>query len=125
MQQDELSRWMREMVLKYIDITFKYEYSEYRKRFLISFSKKKKDSSFWKDLVKFNEDMDRQYSILERPLLCENEKIFKLSENAKIINYDNIQTENIQCIDTWTTKENSKVGRSICHEYKSREKSLI
>ena len=54
MQQDELSMWMREMVLKYIDITFKYEYSEYRKRFLISFSKKKKDSSFWKDLVKFN-----------------------------------------------------------------------
>ena len=95
MQQDELSMWMREMILKYIDITFKYEYSEYRKRFLISFSKKKKDSSFWKDLVKFNEDMDKQYSILERPLLCENEKIFKLSENAKIINYENIQTKNI------------------------------
>lgn len=79
-----LTKWFDEMLKKYTDVSFKYEYNERRHVYLISYTingDECQESSFFNDIMAFEDKIDLLFEN-DAPLFCENESLFELSDNA-------------------------------------------
>lgn len=82
------------LIKEYKNFSIKYEYSQQRRRLLVSY--------FPKEYIFNNEDLLQKINKIEDelkfkfnnyPLFCYDEDLFKLSNNAINLNYDNIQAD--------------------------------
>lgn len=83
-----LRNWFEKMVNRYEWLSIKFEYSEKRGIYLVSYSpiqKIEEDESFIKDSMDFEDKINILYGN-DSPLFCDEEKYFKLSSNAEVIN---------------------------------------
>lgn len=85
------------LIKEYKKFSIKYEYNQQRKRLLVSY--------FPKDYIFNNEDLLQKINKIEDklkfkfnnyPLFCYDENLFKLSNDAKELNYNNIQSSAFQ-----------------------------
>lgn len=81
-----LTEWFNTMLAKYTWLKVKYEYNEAKECYLVSFyiSSGIENLDFDKDVLEFEEAMDNKYGD-SSPLFCDNEELFKLSSDAKIL----------------------------------------
>ena len=85
--ESELKEWFAYIQNKYTWLTIKYEYSSWRECYLVSFSPTDKISSngeFCQDIMDFEDRMHAKYDDFA-PLFCDDESLFKLSDNAQIL----------------------------------------
>lgn len=85
--ETKLRGWFKEMVNRYKWLNIKFEYSETRGVYLVSYSpveKIEESDSFIKESMDFEDEMNLQYGD-KSPLFCDEEKYFKVSSNAEII----------------------------------------
>lgn len=88
------------IIKEYKKISIKYEYNQQRRRLLVSYFPK--DYIFSNDnlLRKINRIEDKlKFKFVNYPLFCYEEDLFKLTDNAKELNYENIQTADIESRD--------------------------
>lgn len=81
-----LTKWFDEMLKKYTDVSFKYEYNEKRHVYLISYTingDECQEASFFEDIMAFEDRMDLLFEN-DAPLFCENESLFQLSDKANL-----------------------------------------
>lgn len=84
--ENSLTEWFEDMLKKYIDVSFRYEYNEKRNVYLVSYSinvDECQESAFFKDVMAFEDKMDLLFEN-DAPLFCEGESLFKLSSDAII-----------------------------------------
>ena len=82
-----LHAWAHEMVQKYTWLTIKYEYSDTRGRYLVSYSPSgriEESEEFCRESMLFEDKMNSTYHD-KAPLFCDDERIFHLSEQAGIV----------------------------------------
>ena len=82
-----LRNWFEQMVDRYKWLNIKFEYSETRGIYLVSYSpiqKIEESDSFIKETMDFEDKMNFLYGD-NSPLFCDEEKYFKLSSDAEII----------------------------------------
>lgn len=75
-----LKEWFNIMLKKYEGLSFKYEYSEKRKVYLVSYNASDDlldDDAFCCDIIDFENEMNNEWGIYA-PLFCENESLFEL-----------------------------------------------
>lgn len=91
MKQEEIKKklvaWFDKMMIKYEWLSIKFEYSNKLSNYLVSFSPSSKieeSDDFCEESMNFEDEMSKQYGDLA-PLFCDDEKYFKLSENAEIV----------------------------------------
>jgi hypothetical protein len=85
--ETKLRNWFEKMVNRYKWLNIKFEYSETRGIYLVSYSpvqKIEESDSFIKETMDFEDTMNSLYGD-DSPLFCDEEKYFKLSSNAEII----------------------------------------
>ena len=85
--ETKLRNWFEQMVDRYKWLNIKFEYSETRGIYLVSYSpiqKIEESDSFIKETMDFEDKMNFLYGD-DSPLFCDEEKYFKLSSNAEII----------------------------------------
>lgn len=85
--ETKLRNWFEDMVNRYTWLNIKFEYSEKREIYLVSYSpiqKIEESNSFIKESMDFEDKMNFLYGD-DSPLFCDEEKYFKLSSNAEII----------------------------------------
>lgn len=85
--ETKLKNWFEDMVNRYTWLNIKFEYSETREIYLVSYSpiqKIEESDSFIKESMDFEDKMNFLYGD-DSPLFCDEEKYFKLSSNAEII----------------------------------------
>lgn len=85
--ENSLIQWFDEMLKKYADVSFKYEYNEKRHVYLVSYTvtgDEYQEVSFFQDIMIFEDKMDLLFEN-DAPLFCEDESLFKLSDNAILI----------------------------------------
>lgn len=85
--ETKLRNWFEQMVDRYKWLNIKFEYSETRGIYLVSYSpiqKIEESNSFIKETMDFEDKMNFLYGD-NSPLFCDEEKYFKLSSNAEII----------------------------------------
>lgn len=83
----QLTDWFDVMLAKYTWLKVKYEYSESKECYLVSFcisSDTEYSDAFDKDVLDFEETMDNEYGDYS-PLFCDNERLFKMSPNAEVV----------------------------------------
>lgn len=80
----QLTEWFNIMLAKYTWLKVKYEYSEAKECYLVSFciGSDIEYSDFDKDVLEFEEIMDNKYGDYS-PLFCDNESLFRLSPKAE------------------------------------------
>lgn len=119
--ESKLRTWFDEMVNRYTWLSIKFEYSEDRRVYLVSYSPKEKtaiDNDFINDAIAFEDKMNMMYGDYA-PLFCDEEKYFLLSENAEIVKHTNYEYfsmnvevntpfnwEFSQCVDIPITENN-------------------
>lgn len=127
--EKRLTAWFSEMTDKYSWLRIKFEFSERRGVFLVSFSPSAcidASDDFNKDALLFERHINCQYGDYA-PLFTDEEELFKLSENAKIIKTEIRMKTNFvsfmnlsQCL--W---DNEKVQSStLCHENNNSQFNL-
>ena len=82
-----LVRWCKEMVNKYNWLTIKYEFSSSYGVYLVSFSpisEITESAEFNVEVMRFEDEMNAQYGN-NAPLFCDEERNFKLTDNAVIM----------------------------------------
>ena len=85
--ETKLRNWFEQMVDRYKWLNIKFEYSETRGIYLVSYSpvqKIEESDSFIKETMDFEDTMNSLYGD-DSPLFCDEEKYFKLSSDAEII----------------------------------------
>ena len=85
--EKELRNWFNYLVSRYRWLSIKFEYSEARSVYLVSFSPTDKISEceqFIKESAEFEDLMNARYGN-NSPLFCDDEKYFNLSPNAEVI----------------------------------------
>lgn len=85
--ENKLTSWFSQMLEKYNGLTIKYEYSTKHNGYLVSFSADSsilKNDEFSKEAMAFEDKMTEDYGDYA-PLFCDNEELFKLSSNAKVL----------------------------------------
>lgn len=85
--ETKLRNWFEQMVDRYKWLNIKFEYSETRGIYLVSYSpiqKIEESNSFIKETMDFEDKMNFLYGD-NSPLFCDEEKYFKLSSDAEII----------------------------------------
>lgn len=85
--EKQLKSWFSQMLQKYTWLNIKYEYSDVEECFLVSFSPSaltKVSEEFSADALDFENKMNRDYP-LAAPLFCDEEDLFELSQNAKLL----------------------------------------
>jgi len=86
--ESELREWFAYMQSKYTWLTIKYEYSEERGCYLVSFSPTSEisqDWSFCDEAMDFALKLDEEYGDLDAPLFCNDERLFRLSDKAIVL----------------------------------------
>ncbi|MBR6077633.1 MAG: hypothetical protein IKP63_04715 [Paludibacteraceae bacterium] len=81
----KLRTWFDEMLAKYDWLTFKYEYSDRRHVYLVSYSpidKIELSDEFNRDAMAFEDRMNYLYGD-DAPLFCDEESLFTLSNQAE------------------------------------------
>lgn len=81
------------LIKEYKNFSIKYEYNQQRRRLLVSYISK--DYIFNNEdlLQKINKIEDKiKFKFNNYPLFCYDEDLFKLSNDAKELNYDNISS---------------------------------
>lgn len=90
MKQKQLKRimeWAKKMVEQYNWLTIKYEYSEFYRTFLVSFSPLEvidNNDDFNKDVLAFEDLMTAEFGD-DAPLFTDDEKLFPVSDAATVI----------------------------------------
>lgn len=93
--EKELRDWFNYLVSRYRWLSIKFEYSEARSVYLISFSptdKIKECEPFIKESAEFEDLMNARYGN-SSPLFCDDEKYFSLSPNAEVITFETVNME--------------------------------
>ena len=93
--EKELREWFKYLVGRYRWLTIKFEYSEKRKAYLVSFSPKDKIDNceeFVKESAEFEDLMNARYGN-DSPLFCDDEKYFRLSPSAEVVTFEKIEME--------------------------------
>lgn len=86
-----LRRWFTEMVNRYKWMSIRFEYSETRGVYLVSYSPADRIQGceeFIEESIDFEDKMNALYGD-DAPLFCDEEKYFKLSDNAETVRYIN------------------------------------
>lgn len=99
--ESELKEWFSYIQNKYTWLSIKYEYSEWRECYLVSFSpvsKISKDLDFCQEAMDFTDKLHDEYGDFA-PLFCDEESLFKLSNEAKVL----------PCKKSYTTMENIEI----------------
>ena len=84
-----LRRWAQDLVSRYTWLTIRFEYSERRGVYLVSYSPSEKideSESFARETMEFENRMNDLYDD-HAPLFCDEEELFKLSSEAEVIRY--------------------------------------
>ena len=84
-----LRRWAQDLVSRYTWLTIRFEYSERRGVYLVSYSPSEKideSESFARETMEFENRMNDLYDD-NAPLFCDEEELFKLSSEAEVICY--------------------------------------
>lgn len=87
--EKQLINWFTLMLQKYTWLSIKYEYSDIEKCFLVSFSPSlltKASENFSREALEFENKMNIEYDT-DAPLFCDDEELFKLSSNARILSH--------------------------------------
>lgn len=87
-----LRQWAKDLVSRYTWLTIRFEYSERRETYLVSYypySKIREDEGFVRESAAFEDRMNELYDELRAPLFCYEERIFKLSPHAEVIRHSN------------------------------------
>lgn len=91
MKQEEIKNklvvWFDKMLTKYEWLSIKFEYSNKLRNYLVSFSPSSKiqvSDEFCEESMSFEDEMNRLYGD-DAPLFCDDEKYFKLSDEAEIV----------------------------------------
>ena len=93
--EKELRNWFNYSVSRYRWLSIKFEYSEARSVYLVSFSptdKIKECEQFIKESAEFEDLINARYGN-SSPLFCDDEKYFKLSPNAEVITFETVNME--------------------------------
>ncbi len=91
-------------------VEFKFEYDPARERVLISYSipsSMNDDDVFWDKLLELKQWFNREWTE-NHPLFCENERLFSLSPNAKLISSCTIDTIEAEFADSCGKRPSSK-----------------
>lgn len=83
----DLRKWFKAMIDRFPWLSFKFEFSNRKKRYIVSFSpieKIEQNEEFCLESLNFSEQMENKYPD-NTPLFCDDEDLFKLSENAELI----------------------------------------
>ncbi len=83
----QLTDWFDLMLAKYTWLKVKYEYNVNKECYLISFCISPDlecSDAFDKDVLEFEKAMGNKYGDYS-PLFCDNERLFKLSPNAEVV----------------------------------------
>lgn len=90
-----LRRWAQDLVSRYTWLTIRFEYSEKRGVYLVSYSPSEKideSESFARETMEFENRMNDLYDD-HAPLFCDEEELFKLSSEAEVIRYHTHEEE--------------------------------
>lgn len=90
-----LRRWAQDLVSRYTWLTIRFEYSERRGVYLVSYSPSEKideSESFARETMEFENRMNDLYDD-NAPLFCDEEELFKLSSEAEVIRYHTPEEE--------------------------------
>lgn len=93
--EKELRDWFNYLVSRYRWLIIKFEYSETRSVFLVSFSPTDKINEcepFIKESAEFEDLMNARYGN-SSPLFCDDEKYFSLSPSAEVITFETVNME--------------------------------
>ena len=93
--EKELRDWFNYLVSRYRWLSIKFEYSDARSVFLVSFSPTDKISEcepFIKESAEFEDLMNARYGN-SSPLFCDDEKYFSLSPNAEVITIETVNMD--------------------------------
>lgn len=80
-----LREWATKMVSKYEWLKIRFEFSEDRRKYLVSFyySEELDDyHPFFSEAMAFEDEMEERYGY-DAPLFCDEEELFKLSDKAE------------------------------------------
>lgn len=89
-QLQRIKEWAETMVEQYSWLTIKYEYSDFYRAVLVSFSPSEvidNDEDFNRDVLAFEDTMTAEYGD-DAPLFTDEEKLFTLSADALVIAKD-------------------------------------
>jgi len=84
-QEKRLKEWFSQMAAQFKGVRFRYEYSEKKGKILVSYytsARLQSSDEFYRFVIAFEDDMVDTYGD-NSPLFCENEELFKLTENAQ------------------------------------------
>ena len=84
-----LRQYAEDLVSRYTWLTIRFEYSERRGVYLVSYSPSEKideSESFARETMEFENRMNDLYDD-NAPLFCDEEELFKLSSEAEVICY--------------------------------------
>lgn len=91
MEQNEILKTLESKAMEIISIfenvSFRYEFDEKRRKFLVSYypdEKADNDDAFWKAILDMSQSLDDRYGIYA-PLFSYGEETFRLSDNAMTI----------------------------------------
>lgn len=94
--ENRMTSWFRDMVSRYDWLSIRFEYSETRETYLVSYSPAEEielSDAFIRESMAFEDKLNLDYGD-EAPLFCDDEKYFKLSAGAETIKYyDYIKVE--------------------------------
>lgn len=107
---NKLNEWGSIITTRYPGLRIRYEFSETRRVFLVSFytDDVRDIDTFSVDAMAFEDEMEDMYGN-ESPLFCDNESLFRLSPEAQMIlgipeNHDTALWE-FTCDDIFTYSE--------------------
>ena len=84
-----LYAWAQDMVQKYTWLTIRYEYSDTRNRYLVSYSPSgiiEDNEDFCRESMSFEDYMNLTF-FDDAPLFCDDERLFHLSEKAVVVKF--------------------------------------
>ena len=84
-----LRRYAEDLVSRYPWLTIRFEYSEKRSVYLVSYSPAQKineNESFIRESMAFEDRMNDIYDD-DAPLFCDDEELFKLSPEAEVVRH--------------------------------------
>ena len=120
-----LRNWFEEMTNRYKWLIIKFEYNEKRGVYLISYEptrKIKKSPCFIKESMDFEDKLSDVYGD-EAPLFCDDEKYFKISTEAEVIQYRNYDFINVDLVKQqpqqhrWKLPQDSNNDKEIYSDY--------
>lgn len=121
----DLRDWFEEMTNRYKWLIIKFEYNEKRGVYLISYEPTreiKENPCFINDSMNFEDKLSAIYGD-EAPLFCDEEKYFKLSPEAEVIQYCHYDFINVDLVKQqpqqhrWEFPQDSNNDQEIYPDY--------